>query len=63
MPILALPVEGTNILVEWDASHSCLDVVLMQDKNIIDYSSHQLKVHDRNYLAILPLWCELKSVY
>ncbi|WMV33520.1 hypothetical protein MTR67_026905 [Solanum verrucosum] len=48
-PILALPVEGKDFIVYCDASHSGLDVMLMQDKNVIAYVSRQLKVHERNY--------------
>ncbi|WMV47132.1 hypothetical protein MTR67_040517, partial [Solanum verrucosum] len=48
-PILALPVEGKYFIIYCDASHFCLGVVLMYDKNIIAYASHQLKVHRRNY--------------
>lgn len=29
--------------------HDSLDVVLIQNKNIIAYALHQLKVHERNY--------------
>ncbi|WMV54143.1 hypothetical protein MTR67_047528 [Solanum verrucosum] len=48
-PILALPVEGKDFIIYRDASHSGLGAVLMQDKNVIDYASRQLKVHERNY--------------
>ncbi|WMV14470.1 hypothetical protein MTR67_007855 [Solanum verrucosum] len=49
VPILALPVEGKDFIVYCDASHSGLDVVLIQDMNVIAYASRQLKVHERNY--------------
>ncbi|KAH0655234.1 hypothetical protein KY285_030116 [Solanum tuberosum] len=48
-PILALPVEGKDIIVYCDASHFGLGVVLMQDKNVIAYASRRFKVHERNY--------------
>ncbi|WMV38300.1 hypothetical protein MTR67_031685, partial [Solanum verrucosum] len=38
-PILALPVEGKDFIVYCDASHLGLDDVLMQDKNVIAYTS------------------------
>ncbi|WMV42844.1 hypothetical protein MTR67_036229, partial [Solanum verrucosum] len=37
--IIALPVEGKDFRVYCDASHSGLDAVLMQDKNVIAYAS------------------------
>ena len=49
MPILALTVEGKDFIIYFDASHSGLGAVLMQDKNVIDYASLWLKVHERNY--------------
>ncbi|WMV30378.1 hypothetical protein MTR67_023763 [Solanum verrucosum] len=65
-PILALPVEGNNFIVYCDASRSSLGAVLMPDKNIIAYTSRQLKVHERNYpthdlelvvvLFVLKIW-------
>ncbi|WMV24965.1 hypothetical protein MTR67_018350 [Solanum verrucosum] len=48
-PVLALPVECKDFIVYCDASHSTLDIVLMQDKNVVAYASGQLKVHERNY--------------
>ena len=41
--------EGKNFIVYCDASYSDLGAVLMQEKNVIAYSSMQLKVHERNY--------------
>ncbi|KAH0641913.1 hypothetical protein KY290_033526 [Solanum tuberosum] len=49
--ILALPVECKDLIVYCDASHSGLGVVLVQDKNVIAYALHQLKVRERNYLT------------
>ena len=48
-PILTLPVEGKNFIVYCDASYSGLGAVLMQEKNVIAYTSRQLKVHECNY--------------
>ena len=48
-PILTLPVEGKNFIVDYDESYSGLGAVLMQEKNVIAYPSRQLKVHERNY--------------
>ena len=48
-PILTLPVEGKNFIVYCDASYFGLGAVLMQERNVIDYASRQLKVHECNY--------------
>ncbi|WMV24958.1 hypothetical protein MTR67_018343 [Solanum verrucosum] len=48
-PILALPAEGKDFIVYFDASYSGLGAVLMHDKNVMAYASRQLKVHERNY--------------
>ena len=48
-PILSFLVKGKNFIVYWDSSYSSLGAVLMQEKNVIAYSSRQLKVHERNY--------------
>ena len=48
-PILTLPVEGNNFTVYCDESYSGLGVVLMQERNVINYASRQLIVHERNY--------------
>ncbi|GKD00533.1 putative reverse transcriptase domain-containing protein [Tanacetum coccineum] len=48
-PILALPEGSENFVVYCDASHKGLGTVLMQRKNVIDYVSRQLKVHEKNY--------------
>ncbi|WMV09829.1 hypothetical protein MTR67_003214 [Solanum verrucosum] len=50
-PILALSTKCKYFIVYCDASHSGLDVVLMQYTNVIAYASLQLKVHERNYLT------------
>ena len=49
MPILVLPVEGKDFIVYCDASHSGSSDLLMQDKNVIAYTSRELKVNERNY--------------
>ena len=57
-PILTLPVEGKNFIIYCDASYSCLDAVLMQEKNVIAYASRQLKVHERNYPTHIWSWLQ-----
>lgn len=48
-PTLALPMGTKDFIVYCDASHSRFEVVLMQDMNVISYTSHKLKVHERYY--------------
>ncbi|KAA0043430.1 hypothetical protein E6C27_scaffold1639G00400 [Cucumis melo var. makuwa] len=48
-PILALPVTGKDYVIYCDASRLGLGCVLMQDENVIDYASRQLKTHECNY--------------
>ncbi|GJR05929.1 putative reverse transcriptase domain-containing protein [Tanacetum coccineum] len=48
-PILALPEGAENFIVYCDASHKGLGVVLMHNEKVIDYASHQLKIHEKNY--------------
>nr|GEW67831.1 putative reverse transcriptase domain-containing protein [Tanacetum cinerariifolium] len=48
-PIMALPEGAENFMVYYDASHKGLGAVLMQYKNVIAYSSCQLKIHEKNY--------------
>jgi hypothetical protein len=48
-PVLALPMESGNFVVYSDASKKGLGCVLMQNKNIIAYASHQLKSNEQNY--------------
>ena len=48
-PNITLTVEGKNFIVYYDASYSGLGAVLMQEKNVIAYTSRQLKMHERNY--------------
>ncbi|WMV46238.1 hypothetical protein MTR67_039623 [Solanum verrucosum] len=45
----SLPVEGKCFIVYCDLSHSGLGAVLRPDKNVIAYTSWQLKVYERNY--------------
>ncbi|WMV07336.1 hypothetical protein MTR67_000721 [Solanum verrucosum] len=47
--ILALPVEGKNFIVYYDAFYFGLGAVLMHESNVFAYASRQLKVHERNY--------------
>ncbi|GJY93345.1 putative reverse transcriptase domain-containing protein [Tanacetum coccineum] len=48
-PILALPGGSENFVVYCDASHKGLGAVLRQKEKVIAYTSHQLKVHEKNY--------------
>ncbi|GJS81953.1 putative reverse transcriptase domain-containing protein [Tanacetum coccineum] len=48
-PILALPGGSENFLVYCDASRKGLGAVLMQREKVIAYTSHQLKIHEKNY--------------
>ncbi|GJY01865.1 putative reverse transcriptase domain-containing protein, partial [Tanacetum coccineum] len=50
-PILALPEGSENFMVYCDASHKGLGAVLMQKENVIAYASHQLKIHEKNYIT------------
>ncbi|GJX35004.1 putative reverse transcriptase domain-containing protein [Tanacetum coccineum] len=50
-PILALPKGAENFIVYRDASHKGLGVVLMQNEKVIAYASHQLKIHEKNYMT------------
>nr|GEW24134.1 putative reverse transcriptase domain-containing protein [Tanacetum cinerariifolium] len=47
--ILALPKGSENFVVYCDASHKGLGVVLMQKEKVTDYTSRQLKVHEKKY--------------
>ncbi|GKF49433.1 putative reverse transcriptase domain-containing protein [Tanacetum coccineum] len=48
-PILALPEGSEDFVVNCDASHKGLGVVLMQREKVIAYVSRQLKVHEKKY--------------
>nr|GEV54519.1 hypothetical protein [Tanacetum cinerariifolium] len=48
-PILALTKGSEDFVVNCDASHKGLSVVLMQREKVISYASHQLKIHEKNY--------------
>ncbi|TYK03729.1 DNA/RNA polymerases superfamily protein [Cucumis melo var. makuwa] len=48
-PILALPATGKDYVIYCDALRQILSCVLMQDGNVIDYASRQLKKHECNY--------------
>ncbi|GJZ90882.1 putative reverse transcriptase domain-containing protein [Tanacetum coccineum] len=74
-PILALPEGSEDFIVYCDASIKGLGVVLMQREKVITYASHQLKIHEKNYmthdleLGVVELnmrqhcWLELLSNY
>ncbi|GJW43137.1 putative reverse transcriptase domain-containing protein [Tanacetum coccineum] len=48
-PILALPEGSENFVVYYDASRKGLSAVLMHREKVIAYTSHQLKIHEKNY--------------
>ncbi|GJU38945.1 putative reverse transcriptase domain-containing protein [Tanacetum coccineum] len=48
-PILASPEGAKNFIVNCDASHKGLGVVLMQNEKVIAYASRKLKIHEKNY--------------
>ncbi|GKC33165.1 putative reverse transcriptase domain-containing protein [Tanacetum coccineum] len=48
-PILALSKGSKNFVVYCDVSHKGFGIVLMQREKVIDYTSRQLKIHEKNY--------------
>ncbi|GJZ37753.1 retrovirus-related pol polyprotein from transposon 17.6 [Tanacetum coccineum] len=50
-PILALPDGTEDFVVYSDALHKGFGCVLMQRDKVIAYASHQLKIHEKNYLT------------
>ncbi|XP_057774999.1 uncharacterized mitochondrial protein AtMg00860-like [Salvia miltiorrhiza] len=48
-PVLAIPDENMSFVVYTDASKLGLGCVLLQDRKVIAYTSHQLKPHEINY--------------
>ena len=48
-PILALSLEGKDFIIYFNYLDSCLGIMLMQDKNVIAYTSHQLNIDERNH--------------
>nr|GEU73858.1 retrotransposon protein, putative, Ty3-gypsy subclass [Tanacetum cinerariifolium] len=50
-PILALPEGSEDFVVYCNASYKGLGVVLMQREKVITYASHQLKIHEKNYMT------------
>nr|GEX61520.1 copia protein [Tanacetum cinerariifolium] len=50
-PILALPEGSEDFIIYCDASNKGLGIVLMQREKVILYASHQLKVHEKNYMT------------
>ncbi|GJW70072.1 putative reverse transcriptase domain-containing protein [Tanacetum coccineum] len=49
--ILALPEGREDFIAYCDASKKGLCVVLMQREKVISYASHQLKIHEKNYMT------------
>jgi len=47
--VLTIPDTNQSFEVFCDASYQGLGCVLMQNKKVVAYASHQLKVHERNY--------------
>jgi hypothetical protein len=50
-PVLAQPNIERSFDMYCDASRTELGCVLMQDRCVIAYASHQLKKHEMNYLT------------
>ncbi|GJZ50258.1 putative reverse transcriptase domain-containing protein, partial [Tanacetum coccineum] len=50
-PILPLPEGSEDFIAYCDASIKGLGVVLMQRDKVIAYASHQLKIHEKNYMT------------
>ncbi|GJV66049.1 putative reverse transcriptase domain-containing protein [Tanacetum coccineum] len=50
-PILALPKGSEDFIAYYDASKKGLGTVLMQREEVITYASHQLKIHEKNYMT------------
>jgi ribonuclease HI len=48
-PVLILPDVHKPFSVYCDASYTGLGCVLMQEGRVVAYSSHQLKIHEKNY--------------
>jgi len=48
-PVLILPNDGEYFVVYCDASKMGLGGVVMKNRQVVSYSSGQLKVHERNY--------------
>ncbi|GKA12780.1 putative reverse transcriptase domain-containing protein [Tanacetum coccineum] len=49
--ILALPEGSEDFVVYCDASIQGLGAMLMQREKVIAYASHQLKIHEKNYMT------------
>jgi hypothetical protein len=47
--MLVLPTGSYNFVVYSNASKKVLECVLMQNSNVIAYTSHQLKTYEKNY--------------
>ena len=48
-PVLVLPYVHKPFSIYCDASYTGLGCVLMQEGEVVAYSSRQLKVHEKNY--------------
>jgi hypothetical protein len=48
-PILILPDVHKSFSVYCNASYTGLRCVLMQEGRVVAYSSHQLRIHEKNY--------------
>ncbi|GJR83568.1 putative reverse transcriptase domain-containing protein [Tanacetum coccineum] len=46
-----IPEGSKDFVVDYDASHKGLGVVLMQREKVIAYASRQLKIHEKNYMT------------
>ncbi|WMV14143.1 hypothetical protein MTR67_007528, partial [Solanum verrucosum] len=59
-PILTLLVEGKDFIIYCDASHLGLGSMLMQERNVITYESHQLKsttcIHSKDLILRQKRW-------
>ncbi|GKC43818.1 putative reverse transcriptase domain-containing protein, partial [Tanacetum coccineum] len=44
-----LPQGAENFIIYCDASYRGLGAVLMQNEEVIAYTSRQLKIHEKNY--------------
>jgi hypothetical protein len=48
-PVLTLPDIHRDFVIYCDASRQRLGCVLMQDRKVVAYASHQLRIHEQNY--------------
>ncbi|CAA0807000.1 Unknown protein, partial [Striga hermonthica] len=50
-PVLTIPDPSRSFTIFSDASRQGLGCILMQDGQIVAYTSRQLKPHEQNYLT------------